>query len=119
MLVADDDAPVRDLYSHIAGRIGVEVDLVASGRDAIAALKSRKYDVALLDLNMPRLSGWEVLDFLRSRNEARPANLFIITGFIDQKISEADRDLVSGVLYKPVSPDQLRKLVTDCLTGAA
>lgn len=117
MLVADDEAPVRDLYSHIAARIGVEVDLVATGRDAIAAMKSRRYDVALLDLNMPRLSGWEVLDFLRTRDEARPERLFIVTGFAGQNISEADRALVAAVLYKPVSPDELRKLVTACLSG--
>lgn len=117
VLVADDDAPMRDLYQQIAMRIGVEVDVVASGRDAIEALKTCRYDVALLDLNMPRLSGWEVLDFLRARGERRPRHLFIITGFSDQLISEADRDLVVAVLYKPVMPDELRALVTECLRG--
>jgi hypothetical protein len=38
ILVADDDAPVRDLYSLVASRIGVEADIVCSGRDAIEAL---------------------------------------------------------------------------------
>lgn len=117
ILVADDDAPIRDLYTHVAARIGVEVDVVASGRDVISALKSRKYDLALMDLNMPRLSGWEVLDFLRSRYDARPSKLFIITGFTDQQISAADRDVVTAVLYKPVASEELRTLVTQCLRG--
>jgi CheY-like chemotaxis protein len=117
ILVADDDAPIRDLYLHVAGRVGVEADVVSSGRDVIAALKSRKYDLALMDLNMPRLSGWEVLDFLRSRYEVRPKRLFIITGFSDQQISAADRDVVTAVLYKPVASDELRTLVTECLRG--
>jgi CheY-like chemotaxis protein len=117
ILVADDDAPIRDLYTHVAARIGVEVDVVASGRDVISALKSRKYDLALMDLNMPRLSGWEVLDFLRTRYDARPSKLFIITGFTDQQISAADRDVVTAVLYKPVSSEELRTLVTQCLRG--
>jgi CheY-like chemotaxis protein len=117
ILIADDDAPVRDLHAYVAGLVGVEADVVASGRDAIAALKTRRYDVALLDLNMPRLSGWEVLDFLRSRQELKPNRLFIVTGFGDQLISEADRDLVTAVLYKPVAPEELRKLVTLCLNG--
>lgn len=117
MLVADDDAPVRDLYSMVAQRIGVEVDVVASGRDVIEALKTRKYDLALMDLNMPRLSGWEVLDFLRHRYEMRPRRLFIITGFNDQLISNADQDVVSAVLYKPVVAEELKTLVTECLRG--
>jgi CheY-like chemotaxis protein len=117
VLVADDDAPIRDLYLRIAGRVGVETDVVASGRDAIEALKSRKYDLALMDLNMPRLSGWEVLDFLCDRRELRPRRLFIVTGFADQQISAADQDLVTAVLYKPVVFDELRTLVTECLRG--
>lgn len=119
VLAVDDDAPIRELYQQMISRIGVDADIVASGRDAIEALKTRRYDVALLDLNLPRLSGWEVLDFLRTREQARPRHLFIVTGFSDQRVSEADRDLVAAVLYKPVAPDELRLLVTECLRGAA
>ena len=118
ILVADDDAPIRDLYVSVAARLGVEADVVASGRDAIEALKTRRYDVALLDLNMPRLSGWEVLDFLRTRYEQRPRHLYIVTGFGDQMISDADRELVAAVLYKPVDPSALRNLIAESLRGA-
>lgn len=117
ILVADDEQLIRDAYLRLAGRIGVEADVVASGRDAIEALKTRRYDVFLLDLNMPRLSGWEVLDFLRSRYENRPRHLYIVTGFRDQSISEADRELVRAVLYKPVDPNELRMLITESLRG--
>ena len=117
ILVADDDATIRDLYLHVAGRVGVEVDVVASGRDAVEAFKTRKYDVALMDLNMPRLSGWEVLDFLRHRYEVRPHHLFIVTGLADQTITVADRDVVAAVLYKPVATDELRNLLNACLRG--
>lgn len=118
ILVADDDAPIRDLYIQVAARLGVEADVVASGRDVVEALKTCRYDVVLLDLNMPRLSGWEVLDFLRSRYDCRPRHLYIVTGFGDQVISEADRDLVAAVLYKPVEPSALRNLVAESLRGA-
>jgi CheY-like chemotaxis protein len=117
ILLADDDGPIRDLYTHMAARVGVEADVVASGRDAIEALKTRRYDVAMLDLNMPRLSGWEVLDYLRSRYDVRPRRLFIVTGFSEQAISAADRDVVTAVIYKPVVSEELRALVTACLRG--
>jgi CheY-like chemotaxis protein len=115
ILMADDESLIRQMYAQVAARVGVEADVVASGRDAIEAMKSRRYDVALLDLNMPRLSGWEVLDFLRSRYDARPRHLYIITGFSDQTVSEADRDAVAAVLYKPVQPAALRNLITESL----
>lgn len=119
VLAADDDAPIRELYRQMTARIGVAADIVCNGRDTIEALKSRRYDVALLDLNLPRLSGWEVLDFLRTRNEIVPRHLFIVTGFTDQHVSAADRELVTAVLYKPVVPEELRIMVTECLRGSA
>lgn len=117
VLAVDDDPPLRALYQRLVTRVGVAADIVTTGRDAIEALKTAKYDVALLDLNLPRLSGWEVLDFLRSRYDARPRHLFIVTGFTDQRVSEADRDLVTAVLYKPIMQDELQTLVTECLRG--
>lgn len=117
ILVADDEVDLRDAYARLTSRLGIEADIVGSGREAITALKARRYDLALLDLNMPRLSGWEVLDFLRGRTEIRPRRLFIVTGFTDQRISDADRDLVDAVIYKPVAPDELRTLLTECLGG--
>lgn len=118
VLAADDDAPIRILYQHMAARVGVEADIVSSGREAIDAMKKCVYDVALLDLNMARLSGWEVLDFLRTRYKERPARLFVVTGFADQVIPAADREVVSGILYKPFEVDELRHLVTECLRGS-
>ena len=115
VLAVDDDQPMRVLYQRMVTRVGVDGDLAETGREAVQALKTYRYDVVLLDLNLPRLNGWEVLDFLRARPDARPRHLFIITGFVDQRVSEADRDLVTAVLYKPVAQDELLALVTECL----
>jgi len=117
VLFADDEPLIREAYAQLAARLGVEADVVATGRDAIEAMKTCRYDVALLDLNMPRLSGWEVLDFLRGRYDNRPRHLYIVTGFSDQMISEADRELVSAVIYKPVQPSELRNLLAESLRG--
>ncbi|HEV7766583.1 MAG TPA: response regulator [Thermoanaerobaculia bacterium] len=118
ILAADDDPAFRALFQLAAAKVGVDADVVASGREAINAMKARRYDVTLMDLNMPHLSGWEVLDFLRSHWEARPRRLFIITGFRDQDFSAADRGLVTAALYKPIALDDLRALVTASLGDA-
>jgi CheY-like chemotaxis protein len=117
LLLADDEEQIRDFYSSVAAEIGVVADVVSNGRDVIGALKARRYDVAFVDLNMPRVSGWDVLDYLRTHAEARPKRLFIITGLSGQALSTADRELVTAMLYKPVDFDELRDLVTACLRG--
>jgi CheY-like chemotaxis protein len=117
ILLADDESAIRDAYGELAVDIGVEADIVSSGRDVIAALKTRRYDLALMDLNMPRISGWEVLDYLRGRYDQRPARLFIVTGFADLVVGAADREVVNAVLYKPVAGEEVRTLVTACLRG--
>ncbi|HEX6640902.1 MAG TPA: response regulator [Thermoanaerobaculia bacterium] len=116
MLAADDDPAFRALFQLAAAKVGVDADIVSGGREAINAMKARRYDVVLMDLNMPNLSGWEVLDFLRSRYEMRPRRLFLVTGFRDQDISAADRGLVTAAVYKPVALDDLRSLITASLS---
>ena len=63
MLIADDDAAIRRLFETLARREGFECDLAANGREAIAALKEREYELLFLDIMMPRVDGWGVLDF--------------------------------------------------------
>ena len=118
LLAADDDPAFRALFQLAAAKVGIEAHVVSGGREAVNAMKLRRYDVLLMDLNMPNLSGWEVLDFLRSRYEARPRRLFIITGFRDQDISAADRGLVTAAIYKPIALDDLRSLITAALSDA-
>jgi CheY-like chemotaxis protein len=115
ILIADDEPDIGRAVARVAAQVGVEADVVQSGREAIDALKSRRYTIALLDLNMPRLDGWGVLDFLRNRSDIKPDHLFIVTGFRDQSVSAADSSTVTAVLYKPVVPEELRALITECL----
>lgn len=111
LLMADDDPAIRDLVRAVTVRLGVDADIVESGKEAVAALKARRYDIMLLDLHMPRIDGWQVLDFLRANPAAKPRHLYVITGFRGQQISDADRDLVDAVLYKPVGIDEMRELI--------
>ncbi|HEX6159220.1 MAG TPA: response regulator [Thermoanaerobaculia bacterium] len=117
ILIADDEPEIGRAVARIAAQVGVEADVVANGREVIDHLKSRRYAIALLDLNMPRLDGWGVLDFLRSRSDAKPGHLFVVTGFRDQSVSIADSSSVDAVLYKPVAPEELRALISACLRG--
>ncbi len=79
-------------------------------------LKSRDYTLVFLDLLMPRIDGWGVIDFLR-RAKGKPPRIIIITGVKDQTLSVADRELVSGLIYKPLDPSEVDRLVQQTLSG--
>lgn len=117
LLVADDDAAMLRLFETLARREGLECDVAANGAEAVAALKARPYSMLFLDLMMPRIDGWGVLDYLRSHPGVRVPSVFIITSYKDQSVSAADRELVSGILYKPIDGTEMGALMRRCVRG--
>lgn len=75
LLVEDDDALASVYTMRLKGE-GFTVTRVANGEDALAAAKEHKPDLVLLDVMMPKVSGFDVLDILRNTPET--ANLKII-----------------------------------------
>jgi two-component system sensor histidine kinase RpfC len=71
VLVADDNATNREVLGRILERGGHGATLVADGERALDALESARYDVALIDRNMPRLSGLETVQAIRLTTAAR------------------------------------------------
>ena len=117
ILIADDDPAIRRLFETLARRERIDCDGVSNGAEAIAALKSRDYALLFLDIMMPRIDGWGVLDYLRTRAKSRVPSLFIVTAFLDQTVSAADREIVSGIIYKPVDADDIAALMRECVRG--
>jgi serine/threonine protein kinase len=110
-LVADDDPVTRYLIANILSANGFVFDEAANGADAVKCLKQHEYSIIFLDLLMPRIDGWGVLDFMRRTKADKLPRLFVITGVKDQSISVADRDVVAGVIYKPLNPDEVGKVI--------
>jgi DNA-binding NtrC family response regulator len=78
LLLADDDADFRGSAARRFRRRGFNVEEAASGDEALALLNKRSFDVALLDMMMPGLSGVEVLD--RIAAESRDLEVILLTG---------------------------------------
>jgi serine/threonine protein kinase len=110
-LIADDDPVTRYLIANILSANGFAFDEAANGADAVKCLKQNEYSIIFLDLLMPRIDGWGVLDFMRRMKPGKMPRLFVITGVKNQSISAADRDVVAGVIYKPLNPDEVGKVV--------
>ncbi len=117
VLVADDDQAIRQLVCTIVQREGLEVDCVADGAEAIEKLKTHEYAVVLLDLMMPRVDGFGVVEFIREHPPLHKPVILVITAYADQRFKEVDPNIVSGVVRKPFEVADLGNLVRYCVHG--
>jgi CheY-like chemotaxis protein len=113
VLVVDDDEALRRLVVETLGRDGSELREAASGTEALAMIAARQPDVLVLDLKMPGLDGFGVLDRLLERPETRDLPVVVLTG---RDLSASERRFLSersaSILEKSkYSGDKLRRLV--------
>ena len=117
VLVADDDQSIRQLLSTIIQREGFDVDAVADGVEAIERLKARDYAVILLDLMMPRLDGFEVIDYLKAHHGRFKPVVLVISAYADQRFKKVDPEIVAGVIRKPFEISELGSMIRLCIKG--
>src|SRR5438132_1469773 len=80
VLVVDDEPAIREsLHALLTLEGGYTVDLAESGTDGLHKLHNRAYDLVLLDLMMPDMSGMDVLREVRERDRETP--IFMITAY--------------------------------------
>jgi CheY-like chemotaxis protein len=117
VLIADDDPAIRQLVCTIMKRERLAVDCVADGSEAIEKLQTHEYSVILLDLMMPRVDGFGVVDWMKQHPPKHKPIVLIVTAYADQKFKEIDPNFVSGVLRKPFEIADLGNLVRLCVHG--
>ncbi|MDX9896792.1 MAG: response regulator [Desulfofustis sp.] len=110
ILIIDDEKVIRDgVERSLAGR-DYQVDKAESGERGIAIIENNGYDVVLLDLMMPGIDGFAVLDWIKSN---RPSiQVIVITGFAT--VSKAVTAMKQGAfdfVGKPFTPDYIRIVV--------
>jgi CheY-like chemotaxis protein len=117
VLVADDDPSIRKLVCTIMKRERLAVDCVADGAEAIDKLGERAYSVILLDLMMPRIDGFGVVEWIRTHPPENKPIILVVTAYADQSFKQIDPNLVAGVLRKPFEVADLGNLVRLCVHG--
>lgn len=119
--IVEDEELERRALRTILERNLPEVSVVGeakNGAEALRLIESRKIDLMLLDIRIPRPDGLEILEFLRNR--AAATKVLIITAYDHFEIMQAAIQLrADGFLLKPVRTEALLKSVTDCLRSAA
>ena len=117
ILIADDDASIRQLLTTIIRRERLNVDAATDGEDAIRLMQEHEYSVILLDLMMPHVDGFGVIDYLREHPQQTKPVVLVITAYADQRFKRVDPDVVAGVIRKPFEVAELGSLVSLCAAG--
>jgi len=122
VLVAEDNAVNQQVAMGILRRMGAHVDAVASGREAIDALRQAPYDVVLMDVQMPDMDGLEATQRIRGGEAtAAAAKLPVIAMTAHALQSDRDRCLAAGMddyVAKPVNPPELYAVLEKWLRKA-
>lgn len=110
VLIVDDEQPLRVLMGEVLVRAGYRVEFAEGGRTAVEKVRSSPPDLMTLDLRMPDMSGWQVIEAVQNLPGAPP--IVLVSGSTDI-IQERHplRSCVAGIVYKPFHP---RDLVTTC-----
>ncbi|HVW52880.1 MULTISPECIES: response regulator transcription factor [unclassified Trinickia] len=90
ILIAEDDSILADGLVRSLRQSGYAVDHVKGGSEADAALSMQSFDLLILDLGLPRMSGLEVLRRLRARNSSLPVLILTAADGVDERVKGLD-----------------------------
>lgn len=118
VLIVDDDRAIRALVQIMVERQGFSVDTAADGNDAYALLGVNAYDAVLLDLMMPNLNGFNLIEQLRREQPAILSRVIVLTAFSRGGLLPSI-DGVHTVVRKPFDLDELIAVVHECVAPRA
>ena len=119
VLLVDDSATVRRMMEWALKSFGLRTLQAVDGLSALEVLKSRTVDLAIVDLNMPRMDGIELVRALRADERWKKLPVLLLT--TEQRAEDRELARAAGVnayLTKPADPEQLRRQV-EALVGSA
>ncbi len=86
LLIAEDDEVLLDGISKALSRLGYTVDTVSTGDQADCALRTNKFDLAILDLGLPLMDGLDVLSALRNRKDSTPVLILTARDGLEDRV---------------------------------
>jgi CheY-like chemotaxis protein len=118
ILIVDDEADQRTVIFHSLRLAGHSVTEAADGEEALRKIKRTNFDLVVLDIMMPRMTGYEVLERIREMPGRRDTPVVVVTAKHDppgvmQEIAAGASDHIA----KPFLPSELEAVVERLLTG--
>ena len=122
VLVADDSDTSRAVTVHALTTMGLDVDAVSNGEEAVLACATRQYDLVLMDYHMPMLDGVEAARRIRAAERAgerkvpRATIIALTASGVEEEIERCRQVGMDGHLFKLMPPHELREALRSWLT---
>lgn len=119
-LIVDDEKEVLKLLTNIIIDFGFEVDVAADGQEALEKIRSKKFDLVITDLKMPKMSGERLIDAIKKERHLQDTKIIVITGSLLTEYSEQDRLIITnyskGIIKKPFCEEEIYNVLKDIFT---
>lgn len=111
ILIIDDDEVNRLIISEIAKNIGLQVDAIGDARHVTEQLNAKRYDAVITDIQMPEVSGYEVVQLIENAGYAIPVFAITANDMVDNPEHFSNLGF-SGYLIKPFAENDLLRLLS-------
>lgn len=114
-LVTDDSPTIRNMIAFTLRAIGVSTVEAADGQEALNKIESGNIDILIVDLNMPKINGLELISLLRKNPKYKKLPMIMVTTETDRK-----KGLAAGAneyIVKPFKPQELQTIVQSYISN--
>jgi len=119
MLIVDDNQTNRRILREMLAAEGIKVDEATTAAEGLAALRKVRYDIAILDVQMPDMDGFQLATAVRGEKKIAKTNLLMLTSAGQRGDGERCRELgIRGYLTKPISRSDLLEALGTVLAGS-
>lgn len=118
IFIVEDDPFLVDIYVTKFEEKGYSVEAVRDGEEALGVIEKRDFDIIILDINLPKMSGWDVLRRLRENDKSQESKVIILSNAVLEEDSKRMMDEfgVSKYIVKIYyTPEEVVKEVEECL----
>ena len=114
ILIVDDDDAIRILVSRVLRREQYEVAQAINGRDALDQLRTRTFGAVILDLMMPVMTGFELIEYLDTHGDAGAPCVIVVSATSETELKTVVSPHVHAVLRKPFDLVALLAALSSC-----
>jgi CheY-like chemotaxis protein len=118
ILIVDDEGDTRLMLRLILEQRGHEVAEAADGEAALTLMRAQSFDLVLLDIRMPGLDGWQVLDLMQAEPDLRGAKVVMISAHASAGTARNALDRgATAFVTKPFRSDEIGGVVERALSA--